>query len=173
MHVTCDYENTIIGFALFTEKSLCRDIAGVTVCNEYVDLPIRTALAKKEAPLTLSPTYDCDNNGGLCGRITKQPSNQMKNEILTRMGANGWTIESTSDLMWIEVNDLTYCELNKDACATSYSNIGYAAIGGLVLIIVSIFTSLVLDFYVDIEVVRLANDYKYRQIAKINTLYTS
>jgi hypothetical protein len=171
VHINCALENKVIGFALYKDQGLCRDLAGVTVCKEYVEGNVQI---NKEHPLKLSPTYNCSSNEGLCGRIAKQPSEQLTQQIVNRMTANGWMIdENTANLMWIEVNDLNYCELNPDSCKQSYTTLGYAALGLLIVALVSIFSALLLDLYADLLVARLANDYQYRQVAKINTLYTS
>ena len=173
VHVNCARGNVVLGFAIVREQSLCRDYVGVTMCKERVNLPGGVG-QEVEHPLVLRPTYDCmGNGGGLCGRVTSTPSDQLKNEIYARMKANGWMIDETRSLLWVEVNDLTECELNKRTCEQRYNKIGYAAVAVLTLVLVLIFSSLVLDFFVDLLVSRLANDYKYRQIAKINTLYTS
>ena len=141
LHPSCALSNTIIGWALVKENSMCRN-AGMTVCGS-------------SGYLTLQPTYKCRQGvDGLCARITEPPHEAIQQQIVDRMTAHGWIFDTEINL-WVEVNDLNGCDLDQTTCRKRYTWIGIAGLILLLITLALITTAGVMDIYTDILVSRI------------------
>eukprot|EP00747_Dinoflagellata_sp_TGD_P210770 gnl/TRDRNA2_/TRDRNA2_84025_c0_seq2.p1 gnl/TRDRNA2_/TRDRNA2_84025_c0~~gnl/TRDRNA2_/TRDRNA2_84025_c0_seq2.p1 ORF type:complete len:524 (+),score=57.51 gnl/TRDRNA2_/TRDRNA2_84025_c0_seq2:149-1720(+) len=147
MSATCIERTPVIGWAYTHTWSLCSNL--------------RSVACKSPAPV-LEPLYQCSNNGGvygskttepiggLCGRATLPPPEDVLDEFRAIMKVEGWddTSVPNATAVWVDVTE-EQCINTPDSCLSNYVTLG--ALGALLsfFVVVLNIAAAVTDFVMD------------------------